>query len=146
MDQWQWLINQGIAVVVVAFIGLVLWRVLVGSAKTGYQGLLIKWANNLSDRMKDHAAEQTDFGKIRAREHRKELEALMLLVESQAPPVGAAFIAAKAVHKTAVDVEQLRSAVLESMKMCRLIATQFPEVEQAIDKHCDEIERIIGEA
>ena len=146
MDQWNWLINQGIAVVVLAFIGVVVWRVLIGSAKTGYQGMLVKWAQGLSDRMGKHAEEQTDFGKQRAKEHRKELDALMLLVESQAPPVGAAFIAAKAVHKTAADIEQLRQSLLVSMKICRLVATQFPEVEQAIDGHCDEIEKIIGEA
>ena len=142
--EWQWVINQGIAVAVVVFVGFVLWRVLVGTEKTGYQGMLIKWAQGLSVRLSEHADEAADRGKQEQKEHATALTALHLLVESQSPPVGAAFIAAKAVHKTAADVEQLRKALHEFMGACRLIATQFPVVEAEINTHCDEIEKAIG--
>ena len=144
MDQWQWLVNQGIAVAVVAFVGFILWRVLVGTEKTGYQGMLVKWAQGLSTRLTTHAAEATALGKQEQKEHALQITALQLLVESQDPPVGAAFLSAKAVHKTAADVVQLRKALHEFMKACRLIATQFPVVEVEINRHCDEIERAIG--
>ena len=146
MAEWQWLVNNGIALIVLFFIGLILWRVLVGTEKTGYQGVLIKWAQNLSNRVVDHATEATAFGRQREKEHKLEITALNLLVEAQGPPVGAAFLSARAVHHTAAEVVQLRRALLEFMRACRLIATQFPNVEAAIDGHCNEIERIIGES
>ena len=146
MSEWNWLINNGIAVVVLVFVGAILWRVLVGTEKTGYQGMLVKWAQGLSGRLTEHAKEAATNAKREAKEHSLQITALQLLVESQDPPVGAAFLSAKAVHKTASDVQQLRQALREFMGACRLIATQFPAVEQAIDGHCDEIERIIGEA
>jgi hypothetical protein len=153
MGDYQWLFNNGIAVAIVAFVGFVLWRVLVGSKSTGYQGILIRWANNLAQNVHDHSVEATsEFGKAR-QERSTQVSALQLLVESQSPPIGAAFIAAKAVHHTAENVEQLvagmhsaKAAMRELTKMCRLVAARFPEDEQAIDRHCDEIERIIGEA
>ena len=147
MSEWNWLINNGIAVVVLVFIGFILWRVLVGTEKTGYQGVLVKWAQGLSDRVSEHAREVTATGKQEAKEHALQITALQLLVEAQDPPVGAAFLSAKAVHKTASDVQELRKIMREFMQATRLIATQFPEVEQAIGGHCDEIERMTtGEA
>ena len=145
MAEWQWLVNNGIALVVLVFVGLVLWRVLVGSEKTGYQGVFIKWAQSLSKRVADHTTTIEELGEQRVKEHKLEITALNLLVEAQDPPVGAAFLSARAVHHTAAEVVQLRRALLEFMQACRLIATQFPDVEVAIDGHCDEIERIIGE-
>ena len=145
MAEWQWLVNNGIALVVLLFVGFVAWRVLVGTEKTGYQGLLVQWAQNLSKRVVDHAKEATSFGAQREKEHKLEITALQLLVEAQDPPVGAAFLSARAVHHTAAEVFQLRRALLEFMRMARLIAAQFPDVQEAIDEHCNEIERIIGE-
>ena len=144
--EWQWVINQGMAVALVVFIGFVLWRVLVGTEKTGYQGLLIKWASGLANSMGQHFIDEKERGKEQSVQHCATMSALHLLVESQDTPVGAAFIAAKAVHKTAENVVQLRAAMLQATKMCRLVAAKFPELEQDIDRHCDEIERIIGEA
>ena len=143
--EWNWVLNQSVAIAVLVFVGLVAWRVLVGTAKTGYQGLLIKWAQGLSDRMSAHADEQTKLGKIREKEHLAEISALQLLVEAQDPPVGAAFLSAKAVHKTAKEVSQLQASMIKFMKAFRLIASQFPDVEQAINEHCDEIERIMDD-
>ena len=143
-SEWQWLFNNGIAIAVLAFVGFVLWRVLVGTEKTGYQGVLIKWGQGLSKRLSDHATEATNFGRLREKEHKLEINALNLLVESQDQPVGAAFLSAKAVHRTASEVVQLRRALIEFMGACRLIASQFPDVKTAIDAHCDEIERLIG--
>jgi hypothetical protein len=153
MQDYQWLLNNGIAVAIVAFVGFILWRVLVGSKSTGYQGILIRWANNLAQNVHDHSIEATsEFGKARAQRD-TQVSALQLLIESQSPPIGAAFIAARAVHHTAENVDRLvagmhsdRAAMRELVKMCRLVAARFPEDEQAIDRHCDEIERIIGEA
>lgn len=146
MEQYQWLANQGIAIVVVAFTGFILYRVLVGSKATGYQGLLIRWANGLHANLEAHARESHDeFGKASV-QHVSQIDALQLLVESQSPPIGAAFIAAKAVHRTAENVEQFRAASVKQIAIMRLLATQFPDVEKQIDQHCDEIERIIGEA
>ena len=144
--EYQWLLNNGIAVAIVVFVGFVLWRVLVGSKNTGYQGILIRWANNLARNVHDHSTEATsEFGKAKA-ERSTQISALQLLVESQAPPIGAAFLSAKAVHATAQNVEQQMAVMREATKVCRLVARQFPDVEAAIDKHCDEIERIIGNA
>ena len=143
--EWQWIVNNGIAVVVLGFIGVVLWRVLVGTEKTGYQGVLVLWAQNLSKKVTEHAKEATATGKREEKEHALQITALNLLVESQDPPVGAAFMSARSVHHTATEVVQLRRALLEFMGACRLIASQFPEVEAAINGHCDAIERIIGE-
>jgi len=145
MSEWQWIVNNGLAVAVVVFVGLVLWRVLVGSEKTGYQGILIRWAQGITDRMGVHFTEQMEHGKVQDAQHAITLSALHLLVESQNPPVGAAFLSAKAVHKTAHEVEQMRKALHEFMKACRLIASQFPDVEQAVIGHCDAIEQIVGE-
>ena len=153
MHDYQWILNNGIAVAIVCFTGFVLWRVLVGSKATGYQGMLIRWANNLANEVHAHSTEATsEFGKAKS-ERGTQSNALQLLVESQAPPIGAAFIAAKAVHRTADNVEILvaglhsaKAAMRELVKMCRLVATRFPELEADIDRHCDEIERIIGEA
>ena len=143
--------NNGLAVAVVVFIGVLLWRVLVGSKATGYQGILIRWANGLAQDVQKHALEVTsEFGKASV-QHKTGIEALQLLVESQAPPIGAAFIAAKAVHATAENVEQLitgmqsaKAAMREVTQMCRLVARKLPDLEADIDKHCAEIERIIG--
>jgi hypothetical protein len=73
------------------------------------------------------------------------------LVESQSTPIGAAFVAAKAVHETAANVEHLitgmksaKAAMKEVTLMCRLVAKKLPDLEADIDKHCAEIERIIG--
>ena len=143
--EWQWIVNNGLAVGALVFVGLILWRVLVGTEKTGYQGLLIRWAQGVTNRMGEHFLEQQEFGRQRAKEHKLEITALNLLVEAQDPPVGAAFLSARAVHHTATEVVQLRRALLEFMGACRLIASQFPEVEAAINGHCDAIERIIGE-
>ena len=146
MHDYQWILNNGIAVAIVCFTGFVLWRVLVGSKATGYQGILIRWANGLAQDVHAHATEATaEFGKAK-QERSTQVSALQLLVESQTPPIGAAFIAAKAVHATAENVVQLRAACLQATKMCRAVATRFPELEADIDRHCDEIERIIGEA
>ena len=145
MEQWKWLINQSIAVAVLVFVGIVLWRVLIGTEKTGYQGMLVQWAQGLSGRLKNHADESMKLGRQREREHKLEITALQLLVEAQDPPVGAAFLSARAVHKTAAEVQQLRQSLREFMKATRLIATQFPEVQEGVAGHCDEIERIIGE-
>ena len=146
MQDYQWLLNNGIAVAIVVFVGFILWRVLVGSKATGYQGILIRWANNLSRTITAHSMEATsEFGKAKT-ERSTQIDALQLLVESQAPPIGAAFLSAKAVHATAENVEQQMAVMREATKVCRLVAKQFPEVEADIDKHCDEIERIMGEA
>ena len=151
MSEYQWLLNNGLAVAVVVFIGFLLWRVLVGTKATGYQGMLIRWANALSQDIKKHSAEATDeFAKGRS-ERTIQVEALTLLVESQKPPIGAAFVAATAVHETAKNVEHLvkgvasaKAAMREITQMCRLVAKKLPDLEEAIDKHCAEIERIIG--
>jgi hypothetical protein len=151
MSEYQWLLNNGLAVAVVVFIGFVLWRVLVGSKATGYQGILIRWANNLSRDITTHATEATsEFGKAKT-ERTVQIEDLQLLVENQSPPIGAAFIAARTVHETAANVEQLiigmqsaKAAMREVTKMCRLVAKQLPDLETDIDRHCAEIERIIG--
>jgi hypothetical protein len=125
------------------FIGVLLWKVLVGSRSSGYQGLLIKWANNLSRNISIHSKETT-------KDHDAQTNALQLLVESQNPPIGAAFIAAKAVHTTADNVDLLlkkvhsaQEAMMEITKMCRLIAVNFPKEQIDIEKHCDEIERMM---
>jgi hypothetical protein len=152
MSEYQWLLNNGLAVAVVVFIGFLLWRVLVGTKATGYQGMLIRWANALSQDIKKHSAEATsEFAKGRT-ERTTQIEALQLLVESQAPPIGAAFIAAKAVHETAANVEHLitgmksaKAAMREVTLMCRLVAKQLPDLQADINKHCVEIERIIDE-
>ena len=115
VSEWQWVVNQGVSFAVLAFVGLLLWRVLVGSKGNGYQGLLIKWANGMSDRMLKHAEEQTEFGSAVKAEHKVIDDALTLLVESERPPIGAAFMAASAVHKTAADVAALRHAALQCM-------------------------------
>ena len=151
MSEYQWLLNNGLAVAVIVFVGLLMWRVLVGSKATGYQGLLIRWVNSLSQDIKAHSAEATsEFAKGRT-ERTIQVEALQLLVESQAPPIGAAFIAAKAVHTTAENVERLitgmesaKAAMREVTLMCRLVAKKLPDLEADIDRHCAEIERIIG--
>ena len=143
-SEWQWLLNNGIAIAVLVFVGFVMWRVLVGTEKTGYQGVLVKWAQTLSKRVLDHATEATELGRQREKEHKLEITALNLLVEAQDPPVGAAFMSARAVHHTEAEVVQLRRALMEFMGACRLIASQFPDVKTAIDAHCDEIERLIG--
>ena len=150
-SEYQWLLNNGLAVVVVVFLGFLLWRVLVGSKATGYQGILIHWANNLSRDITTHATEATsEFGRA-TKDRKVGIDALQLLVESQAPPIGAAFIAAKAVHETAANVEQLitglqsaKAAMREVTQMCRLVAKKLPDLETDIDRHCEEIERIIG--
>jgi hypothetical protein len=151
MSEYQWLLNNGLAVAVIVFVGFLLWRVLVGSKATGYQGILIRWANGLAQDVQKHATEATgEFAKA-AVQHKTGIEALQLLVESQSPPIGAAFIAARTVHETASNVEQLitgmqsaKAAMREVTQMCRLVAKQLPDLEEAIDKHCAEIERIIG--
>jgi hypothetical protein len=151
MSEYQWLMNNGLAVGVVVFICFLLWRVLVGTKATGYQGILIRWANGVAQDIRKHSAEATsEFAKGRT-ERTTQIEALQLLVESQAPPIGAAFIAAKAVHETASNVEHLitgmksaKAAMKEVTLMCRLVARKLPDLEADIDRHCDEIERIIG--
>ena len=151
MSEYQWLLNNGLAVVVIVFAGLLLWRVLVGTKATGYQGLLIRWAAGLSKDIKTHSVEATsEFGKATA-QRSTQIEALTLLVESQSTPIGAAFIAAKAVHTTAENVEHLimgmksaKAAMKEVTLMCRLVAKKLPDLEADIDRHCAEIERIIG--
>ena len=146
MQDYQWLFNNGIAVAIVAFVGFVLWRVLVGSKATGYQGILIRWANNLAQEANKHQKEVTAEFLNAKKERATQDMALHLLVESQSAPIGAAFIAAKAVHLTAAGMDQQMAVIREATKVCRLVAAKFPELEQAIDRHCDEIERIIGEA
>jgi hypothetical protein len=152
MNEYQWLLNNGLAVAVIVFVGFLLWRVLVGSKASGYQGLLIRWANGLSQDIKKHSAEATNEFAKGTMERTTQIEALQLLVESQAPPIGAAFIAAKAVHETASNVEHLitgmksaKAAMKEVTLMCRLVAKKLPDLEADIDRHCAEIERIIGD-
>jgi hypothetical protein len=150
-NDYQWMLNNGIAVVVMGFFMFVIWRVLVGTKSTGYQGLLIKWANNLSRNITTHAKEATQEFDRATTERGAQISALQLLVESQNPPIGAAFIAAKAVHTTADNVDLLlkevhsaKAAMMEITKMCRLVATNFPKEQMDIEKHCNEIERIVG--
>jgi uncharacterized membrane-anchored protein YhcB (DUF1043 family) len=153
MSEYQWLLNNGIAVVVLLFVGVVLWRVLIGTAKNGYQGVLVKWASSLSEKIEiqgqaqdAHHQKTTELGEVSRQEYKALDNAISLLVESQDPPVGAAFIAAKAVHSTAENVEGLRRAVKKAVAICRVIATQYPDVKDEIIRHCDEIERIIAES
>ena len=152
MSEYQWLLSNGLAVAVIVFVGFLLWRVLVGSKATGYQGILIRWANGLAQDGQKHSIEATgEFAKA-TKDRRTGIDALQLLVESQSPPIGAAFIAAKAVHETAENVGHLitgmrsaRAAMREVTQMCRLVAKKLPDLEADIDRHCAEIERIIGE-
>jgi hypothetical protein len=41
-------------------------------------------------------------------------------------------------------VASAKAAMREITQMCRLVAKKLPEVKADIDRHCDEIERIIG--
>jgi hypothetical protein len=76
MSEYQWLLNNGLAVVVVVFLGVLLWRVLVGSKATGYQGILIRWANGLAQDVHKHATEATgEFAKASV-QHKTGIEAL----------------------------------------------------------------------
>jgi hypothetical protein len=108
MNEYQWLLNNGLAVAVIVFVGFLLWRVLVGSKASGYQGLLIRWANGLSQDIKKHSAEATsEFAKGRT--------------------------------------ERTKAAMKAVTLMCRLVARKLPDLEADIDRHCAEIERIIGD-
>ena len=139
-----WAGNLGVAFVVIAFMGLVGWRIMFGT-KTK-PGLLEKAASEwsahileekqLTQRVKKHDVES------RERDVQTS-DALHILVQSNEPPIGTAYVAAQAVYKTALQVEQVQSGMLQSVKICRLLAKNFPDVEAEIDKHCDEIERIL---
>jgi len=150
MSDYQWLINNGFAVAIVAFTGFVLYRVLVGSKATGYQGLLIRWANGLSNEIHSHTTEaKSEFDKSTA-QHAVQVSALQLLVEANAPPIGAAFIAARTVHETAANVERLitdltsaKAAMVEITKLSRKVAHKMPDLEADIDQHCEAIERLL---
>ena len=145
MGDWQWVINNGVAFAVLVFVGVILYRVLVGSKKTGYRGLLVQWADNLSKRIMTHDVAQTEFAR-KSQEHAAEQDdALRILVEAGEPPKGAAYIAAQAVYATAADVDRLKRAGVKASKVLRLLASKMPEHSDAITSHCDEIERIIGD-
>ena len=140
----------GVPMLILAAVGIALWRITVflgrkffGDERKGTPGLVDNWITDLATRLKRHEDEQTKFGAEVRTTHSAMDTALQLLVESESPPIGAAFVAAKTVHQTAVEVARLRGAAMVATKICRVIAQKFPDIEAEIDEHCAEIERII---
>jgi len=145
-SDYQWIVNQGVMFAILVFLGFIAWRALLGHEKTGKKGLLEKWADASLSRLNNHIAEQTEFGERAAQRGQLQDDALRVLVDSQAPPGGSAYVAAKAVYETAENVEQLRAACHQATKICRLMARQYPQIEAAIVSHCEEIERLVKQA
>ena len=140
----------GIPMLILAAIGIAIWRIIVflgrkifGDERYDKPGLIEKWINDLAIRLRKHESEQTQLGFESKTKQNSMSSALQLLVESDSPPVGAAFIAAKAVHTTAKEIVKLKKSFFHATMICRIIATKFPEIEDEIKKHCDEIEKII---
>jgi hypothetical protein len=145
LDEYQWIVNQGVMFVILVFIGYISLRVLLGHEKTGKKGLLERWSDGMIDRFSTHFKEQTTLGDESKTRDGAEAESLRILVASGEPPKGAAYVAAQAVYRTAVNVEQMQQGMLQSVKICRIIARQYPDMQAEIVTHCDEIERLIHE-
>lgn len=118
MSWWQWLINGGVALVVL--IGLGKW--------------LGKTADKIIDKMfplAERYVGSTEKLHVTLKDNMASQQALCQ-VHSQAI-VG---------HD-----QQMRKAALEACAMCRAIAEkELPNSAVLVGKHCDEIERIIREA
>lgn len=138
----KWAISVGTASIVLLFLGAVAWRVLFGT-KTSL-GLLQRWEGRRSK----HEEEQTAMGvderaatKIAERSAFNQSSDLRIIRKSQEPPDGEAWIAQEQVAGTAVTVEQLKVMGTEFTAIIRLAASLWPEIKDAINKHCDTIEQ-----
>lgn len=133
----RWAASVGTAGMVLAFIAIVTWRILFGTAKSA--GLLDRW----EERRNKHELEQTAqvqddrTAVIKAAER---AASLLVLTNAQEPPEGAAWIAQEQVAITAEKVDQIYFGMIQFTKALRLIGTQFPDVNAGISGYCDEIE------
>jgi hypothetical protein len=112
MLDWPTIINFGLPTVLLAVIGIALWRVIVfagrklfGDERKGSPGLIDTWLANLAARMQEHEKEQRDIGDRAAAHAKVSDEALRVLIDRDEPPVGAAYVASQAIYKTAANVE-----------------------------------------
>ena len=111
-DVIGYLLASATGAVLLLVTGAIVWRIMFGS-KTDI-GLLETYEN----RRKKHEREQTVMDKD-ARQHTREAEdaahaaaqQLHVLMESEKPPEGAAFIAQELVSATAKDVEEMKQTL-----------------------------------
>lgn len=118
MSEWEWLVNGGIAATVLI--------------------LVVKWLGRTADKLIDKAL---PLGERYVGSTEKLHDTLKDNMASQQ--------ALCQVHSQAIvgHDKQMRAAALEACAMCRAIAEkELPNSAELVGKHCDEIERIIGEA
>lgn len=125
MPEWQWIANFGFAAVVLFFVG--------------------KWLANTADKLIDRLiplGERYVISTEALHDTLKEnMETQQTLCDTHGTLVKST---ADAVDK---HDDSFRSAVRSACQMCRTVsAKEFPGSAAEVDKHCREIERIIGEA
>jgi hypothetical protein len=170
MDWTIW-IQLGVPMVILVAIGIAIWRTaqfmgrrLFGDGTKDNRGYVDrwfageqKWRNALTERLEQqqelcdkHAAclESLDktlqTGQEIARNGNALLAALVALHED---PGGSVHDAMDIIHATSADMGKMKRAANRACEMCRTIAkAEFPNSAAKVSEHCDEIERIIGEA
>ena len=168
---WALWFQLGVPMVILAAIGMAIWRTAVFMGKRlfgdgtkdnrGYVDRWFageqKWRNALTERLEQqqelcdkHAdclklLDQTlQNGQQIAQNGNALLAALVALHED---PGGSVHDAMEIIHETNVDMAKMKRAASRACEMCRVIANaEFPNSAAKVSEHCDEIERIIGEA
>jgi hypothetical protein len=140
---WQWAFNQGLSVFLVLVAVAASWRFFIGTKnKPGY---LDRHADAQLAERRTHQEEQTTLGA--AAKDRGDVQAanMLTLVADRTPPGGPAYIAAQQVAQTADNVERFKIGMMQSVKIFRRLAAEFPTATADLNKLCDEMEQKIGE-
>jgi low affinity Fe/Cu permease len=118
MAEWQWLVNGGIAAAVLI--------------------VVVKWLGRTGDKLIDKIIPL--------------IERYVGSTESLHNSIDKRIVSQQALcetHNAAIvgHDKQMRAAAREACKLCREVArSELPRSADTIDRHCTEIERIIGEA
>lgn len=166
---WSIWVQLGVPMVILVAIGIAVWRAarfvgvrLFGDGKEkGYidrwfQGEQ-KWRGALTERLEQqqhlcdkHAQCLTSLdqtlrdSQLISKDGNALLAALVALHED---PGGSVHDAMELIKSNSVDLEKMKLAATRACEMCRTIAhAEFPSSAAQVSQHCDEIERIIGEA
>ena len=144
LETLQWALGQGLAIFLILVTVAGAWRFLMGTkTRPGY---LDRKAEEQSAARALHYSDVTRLGAESKVRDEMEAESLRILVASGEPPQGAAFLAAAAVYKTAAEVERFKIGMLQSVKIFRRLAAEFPAAVEDLNRLCDEMERKIGDA
>jgi low affinity Fe/Cu permease len=118
MSEWQWVVNGGIAAAVLI--------------------LVVKWLGKTADKLIDRAIPLGERYVASTEKLHDKLDERMNGQQTLCEQHGEAIV---------THDKQMRAAARQACQLCREVArSELPRAAAVIDRHCTEIERIIGEA